>query len=89
MEIWLAVREKIFEEFVLFMDGGHIGLATTSILTNLKRLHIWTTTVKFGHHWPSGSCGDFFFKSLIKERHFDLSAVILDDITIQFRQQMH
>ncbi len=31
----------------------------------------------------------FFFKSLIKERPFDLSAAILDDITIRFRQKMH
>ncbi len=45
---------------MLFLDGGHLGLAMTSILTNLKRLHPWTITFKFGYHGPSGSCGEEF-----------------------------
>ncbi len=52
-----AVHEKeFFQEFVLFLDGGHLGLAMTSILTNLGRHQPWTITVKFSHDGPNGLC---------------------------------
>ncbi len=88
VEIGLAVCEKIFEEFDLLFNGGHLGFGDDLHFNKNEQA---SPTDHYREVW-SISAKRFTrrrrLKSLIKERPFDLSAAILDDVIIWFRQKM-
>ncbi len=87
VEIGLRFVRRFFENLTYFSTAAILDLATTSILPKMNKLH----PVYYRKVWPI-SAKRFprirHLKSLVKERPFDLSAAILDDVIIWFRQKM-
>ncbi len=81
-------EKKIFWDLKLLFHGGHLGFADD---LHFNKNEQTSPTDHYREIWPI-SAKRFTrrrrLKSLIKERPFDLSAAILDDVITWFRQKM-
>ncbi len=88
VEIGLAVCENIFRELYLLFNGGQLGFGDDLHFNKNEQA---SSTDHYREVWPI-SAKRFTrrrrLKYLVKERPFDLSAAILDDVIVWFRQQM-
>ena len=54
VEIGPPVPEKIFERFLPYGHGGHLGHVTGLFINTLIRPFLWMLHIKFGFDWPRG-----------------------------------
>ncbi len=86
--VWRFVRRRFFENLTYFSMAAILGFAMTCIFNKNQQA---SSTDHYREVWPISAkrcTRRRRFKSLVKERPFELSVAILDDVIIWFRQKM-